>query len=85
MIEKIKYLKEYEKITQEYSSLKEKAETYYCRKDSERTKTSKEFVAPVEIEHENVVYKKKFLEIEQSRTNQNRYTTFYKVDEELER
>ena len=39
--------------------------------------------APLELEAQTNMYKKKFLEIEQSRTNQNRYTTFYKVDEQI--
>lgn len=42
LIEKIKYQKEYERIIQDYNSLKEKAETYYCRKDTSRSKTQKD-------------------------------------------
>ena len=49
LIEKIKYQKEYEKLTQQYTSLKEKAETYYCRKDSERTKTTKELLPSIQL------------------------------------
>lgn len=47
LIEKIKFQKEYEKIIREYTSLKEKAEHYYCQKESTRSKINKDFSVPV--------------------------------------
>ena len=84
LIEKIRYQKEYEKNVQEYNSLKEKAENYYVRKDSLRTKTHKD-ISPeiVVVEDSGVNYKRKFLEVEVRRNNNSRYTAQLKIDEDI--
>ena len=68
---------------QEYNSLKEKAENYYVRKDSTRTKTQKD------LNNETVTpqlpnnYKKKFLEIDLKRTNHARFTAQIRLDDDI--
>lgn len=83
LIEKIRYQKEYEKNVQEYNSLKEKAENYYVRKDSLRTKTHKEISPEVVVVDSGVNYKRKFLEVEVRRNNNSRYTAQLKIDEDI--
>lgn len=83
LIEKIRYQKEYEKSVQEYHSLKEKAESYYVRKDSTRIKTQKDLNAETVSTELPNTHKKKFLEIDLKRTNHARFTAQIRLNEEI--